>query len=163
MSRYSPADRDRILRQSREILERGDKPPPSPAQPAPVREIPLTFEDPVEAWKREGTEIEQRRAEAKAELRREEGDNARVLSALGRIAALEQRIAELEASLAQSDETMRELARGAADFGAAVDGGLARMETKLAELSGKLTELRSLDDVRRGTVLDLPDFRRRVN
>jgi hypothetical protein len=129
-----------------------------------VREVRLPKpEDDMDRWRRLAAESDERRAAAKAELRREEGDNARVLSALGRIAALERRVAEAEQLAAQSDETMRELARGAEAFSAAVSDVLDRVETKLTQLNSKIVELRSLDDVRRGEIIDLPDFRRRAN
>ena len=132
--------------------------------PAPVRERAIVFEDNMDRWRREAAESDARRAAAKAELRREEGDHARALFAVARIAALEQRIAELEASVAQSDETMRELARGAETFARAVDDGLLRMETKLTELSGKLVELRAAGDLHHAGVVDLPSpLIRRVN
>src|SRR5262249_47465387 len=110
MSKFTAEQVAAIRAQSEKLL--ADKPPPAPAQPV-RREVPLVFEDDLAKWKREAAESDRQRAEAKAALRRAEGDHARVLSAVGRIAALEQRVAELERDLATSDATMRELARGA--------------------------------------------------
>jgi hypothetical protein len=162
MSRFTDAERARILAESRRILS--DEPParPEPA-PEPPREVHVQFEDEVQKWAREADEADARRAAAKAELRREEGDNARALTAIERITALEQRIAELEQSVATSDAMSRELAQGTVTFSQAVNQGLARMDVKLAELSGKLTEMRCLEDARRGQIIDLPDFRRRAH
>ena len=155
--KYNPEQVARIRAESERLL-RDDSPPPAPA---PERVI--VFEDDMDRHRREAREFDERRAQAKAELRRAEGDAARVLSALGRVAALEARCAELEQSLETSNATMRELAASAAAFADSVDQGLQRVQTKLLELSTTLTEMRALEDVRRGEVLDLPDFRRRAN
>jgi len=160
MSKFTPAQVAAIRAESERLLS--DKPPPEP--PAPVRETPIMFEDDVEKWKRLGDEATARRAAAKAELRREEGDLARVKSAVGRIVALEQRVAELEWALADAKATTNELAKSAQAFGEAVTQATFRIEQRLAELSTTLTELRALNDVRRG-VIDMPSplQPRRVN
>jgi hypothetical protein len=133
---------------------------PSAAPPRdeqPVREVPLPEpEDPMDRWRREADESDRERAAARAALRREEQDLARSQSAVARIASLERRIAELEQSVATSDAVMKELAAGAEAFARAVNEGLLRMETKLTELGTKMLELRSLDDQRRGSVIDMP-------
>ena len=163
MSRFSDQDKARVLAESRRILN--DAPPPRRPEPEPVREVHIpAASDPVAEWRDWHDDRAAEREAAKAELRREEGDAARVLSALGRIAALEARVAETERLAAQSDEMMHAFAKDAADFSCAVNGILERVDKQFAELGTKLSELRALDDVRRrGEVIDLPDFRRRAN
>jgi len=164
MSRYTNEQIAAIRRQSERLLREGPR-PPAAEPPPPAREVPpIVLEDPVQQWKREADEASAIREANRAANRRQAHENARVLTALERLAALEARIAELEQSVATPDATSRELAQGTVTFAQAVDQGLVRMEKHLAELSGKLTELRAANDLYRGgSVIDLPDFRRRAN
>jgi len=154
MSRFSLEQIAAIRAESERLL--ADKPPAEQPAPTPVREVPLVFEDDMDKWRREAAESDERRAKAKAELQREAREAHEARSAVGRIAALEDRIAQLEWALADANATTNELAKGAQALGDAVTQATFRMETKLAELSGKLVELRAADDLRRGGVIDMP-------
>jgi hypothetical protein len=151
-----------VLAESRRLLE--DK-PKAPEQPAPVREVPEpSIPDALELWKKQADEADARRAEAKRELRREEGNLLEARSAVARIDTLEAHVAELQRTVAESGEMMEQLARGAETFSAAVNDVLGRMEKRLEELSTKLTELRAVDDLHRRGVIDMPSpLIRRVN
>jgi hypothetical protein len=163
MSRYTPEQIARIRAESARLL-RDDPPPRSEPRPDPPREVRIPTPDPVQEW-RDWHDARDREREAnRAELRRQEGDNARVLSAIGRVAELERRVVELEQSLATSDAMMQEFAQGAETFSRAVDEVLLRMEKKLAELDRKFVELRAVDDLHRRGVIDMPSpLMRRVN
>src|SRR5262249_973046 len=74
MSKFTDVERTEILRKSREILERGDEPPP---REEPRKENPRTFwdeprESAQERWAREADEREAERQAARERMRREE-------------------------------------------------------------------------------------------
>src|SRR5262249_49587174 len=148
MSRYTPEQIAAIRAESERLL-RGE-PPARPKPTPPPRAAYVPEADPVQEWRDWHDQRAAERKANRAEVRREEGDNACVLSALGRIAALEARIAQLEQSVAQSDASSRELAQGTVTFAESVDQGMVRMEKHLAELSDKLSQMRRFVDVRPG-------------
>jgi hypothetical protein len=153
MSRFSDQEKAAIFRRSRELLERDgvpSTPPPTPESP------PLVFESEMDRWRREADEFEQKRAAAKAALRREERDIAHAHTLEARIAELEQRVAAVE----QRDD-VAEFAKASAEFSDKTLQALDRLEQLCAELSGKLTELRAADDLHR--VVDPPKLVRRAN
>lgn len=108
---------------------------------------PLTFEDPVECWKREGTEQMRQRAAFKTAMRREEREaqRARVQDLAAndaRLAALEQRLAAAERSMTM----VHELARGCVEFSNAVDTKLHALEALSARLDATLTSMRGIHE-----------------
>jgi hypothetical protein len=118
---------------------------------------PLEFEDPVERWKREANEATRRRELADAERKRQEREDERRRGA-DWWAAIDARI---DAALAGQRDNVAELARASVEFANAVQDRLLAMETLLARLDTKLTELRAIDDQHR--VVDMPKLVRRTN
>jgi hypothetical protein len=122
MSDFTPSQRASIIAQSRKLLS-DDTPTSSPSSPPRTLPVDIEFEDPVERWKREGTESERQRAEAKAELRRQADDatSAGWATVGARLDDLEQRLAAVE----QTVSALYEVAPAAAEFSNAT---VARLE-----------------------------------
>src|SRR5262249_45931163 len=140
MSRFSPAEIARVRALSEKLLRDSvERDPVEDEPPAPQlesREVPLpTFESDMDRWRREARESDERRAAAKAELRREEEANARARSTdwwSAIEAHVEQRIA---AALVERQHEISELARAMCDFAAACDKRLVEIEGMLKKLS----------------------------
>jgi hypothetical protein len=131
----------------------------------------MTWGDPNEAvrkWQAEADRLEDERAAAKADMKREQERHERSAaraSAREEIAALEQRLAAVEQQLANFDQ----LAQAVATFGDAVDGKLAELQ----QLLSRHAELRQAEPSpskgfqfareKSTEVLDLPNFIRKMN
>jgi hypothetical protein len=155
------AERARIMTEVEATLRRADFPSSAPPREEPVRERPLPEpEDAMDRWRREAEAQEVRRAAAKAALRAEERATERADWSAW-TAYIDGRIS---AALTEQQNNVAELARGSVEFSNAVSARLAAMEKLLERLNTKLVELRSLDDVRRGGIIDMPSpLVRRVN
>ena len=147
---------ERVRRESERLLR--DSPPARP-EPAPPREVPVVLDDPVQKWREEADAFDRLREQNRAAMRREGQQEreafarARALDgAEARITALEARIAELEQHVATVDG----LAEASAEFSSKVLQGFDRLDGLIAQLGAKITEMRALDDVRRGEIIDLP-------
>jgi len=129
-----------VLAESRRILE--DKPPPAPA-PAPEPR-PIVFEDDMDRHRREAREFDERRAAAKAELRRKQDDSALAgFAAIGaRLDSIEQRLDEVERTVS----SLYEVAPAAAEFSNSVVGRMEQIETLTTRLSATLDTLRMIQD-----------------
>jgi hypothetical protein len=144
MSRFSPADRARVLAESKRILE--DKPPEPPPAPAP-EPPPLAFKaiDPVREWRERADALDREREANRAALRREQRADERARGAdwWSEIEAhIDQRIA---AALAERQYELTELARSTVEFANAVDRRLAALERLLTKLSATHKQLREHD------------------
>ena len=76
----------------------------------------------------------------------------------------EARISELEQRVDEVERQIAELSRAIEDFSAAVTNGFNKQIERADQLQTLLTEMRAANDLHRGgSVIDLPDFRRRAN
>jgi hypothetical protein len=105
-------------------------------------DVVINFEDPLEKWRRDANERERQRANAKAELRREERDITRSTQPdWGALTALiDQRIS---AALAEQRRELVAVADSVVALSKAVDSKLGQIEKMLK--SGASPETRPLD------------------
>jgi hypothetical protein len=154
MSKFSDEEREAILQQSFETLERLDE---TLAQPAQKGQL----EDRLERWKREGDEIEERRA---AQRDRRLGAKTKAVRKASTMDAETQAKwdawlkAHVTRALADRDELWREVhAEVLVKERKATDAKLVKLrndfEHRLDALRAELTKERALDD---GAVVDLP-------
>jgi chromosome segregation ATPase len=171
MGKFSDADRERIMQESRATLERGQAEHEQPLSPAPVRDdlaeaLARPLDDRVERWRAEQDEIEQRRERARADREQTTLEN--------RLAALiDQRVAALRSEIAAEIAGVRTDLLGVATaashavkaVGDALDdlASVARapakaanehVEAMLKRVEAKLDELNPRR--RAGEVVDLP-------
>jgi len=150
MSKFSDQEKAAILRRSRELLS-DDEPPVTP--PAPAREPPpLTFEDPVAEWRSWHDDRAAEREANRAALRAEERE-AHASRSADWDSYIDSRVA---VALQRHQREVEELARACAEFSNAVQNKLDAMDKLLDRLDRKFVELRAIEDLRRGEVLDLP-------
>jgi chromosome segregation ATPase len=141
MSRFTNQERARVFAESQRLLQEDKAPTPPPA-PAPE---PLVLEDDMDRWRREARESDTRRAEAKAELRRQAADDPALagFATIGsRLDDLEQRVASIEQRL----ESIDTLADGAATFSSSVVAKMDEWENLTTRLSATLDTLRAVQD-----------------
>jgi hypothetical protein len=163
-TKYTPKQRDAVISEARKILERHlDEPLPHDEPPSPAHAQPLSFEDPLERWKREAVEADQRRAAGRAELRRQERDAeaaARLMDAATAQAWDAYIDARIAAALQAPMNNMNEFARATEAFAKAIDDKIVELQTLLTRLNAGETAMRA---AREGAPLDLPLIHRRTN
>jgi hypothetical protein len=156
MSKYTPTERARIFAESERLL----RDPPARPEPTPPREVHVVLEDPIETWKREADEADAVREANRAELRRKSDERAAAFARQAQNNELAARVEALEARVDALEATLAAFANGTQVLGDAIENGMTRLDTKLVEFSRELSrrfaELRALDDVRRGKVIDMP-------
>jgi len=137
----SDQERADILRKSREILERDDRPVPPPALPEPP---PIEFEDAQTVWNRDADRAAAARAAYKARARREEERALRVHArAVADASSIEDRLDALEARMSDVEEQLAILASASVGFGDAASERLLQLETLTTKLDGILETLRA--------------------
>jgi len=121
-----------------------DKSSPPIAAPAPVREVPLVFEDDVARWKREADEASARRQHEREKLQRQSrtAEQARTADRAA-VDVLTAEVVALRHDLDEQVEASNELARGLRAFADAVDGKLGELGTLLKRLHAGEASMRA--------------------
>jgi hypothetical protein len=139
MSRFSDSERAEIIRKSREILERGDAPPP-PAPP--VREVVVPESDAVAEWAEWHDARDREREINRAGMRRESAAAARAQTAdRAAIDTLAAELAALRRDFDAQAEAGNAVARGLIDFSNSVTTrlhALAALTDRLERVLGEL-------------------------
>jgi hypothetical protein len=143
--KFTPEEREAVIRESRRILQERDNPHPRPLPEALRPEVPLPpFEDDVARWKREADESEARRERERDLLQRQSRAAQRAQTAdRATIDVLTAEVAALRRDLDAKTEASNELARGLIEFGQTVETKLVALEASASRLERILDALKT--------------------